>query len=266
MYTVQALFAQAFLIPQGKGGAMQFSIPLDTDVDVYDRLHSMSPELQQIVTGLAGEAYREDEVLNYFACGRGVPGITVYMNILLQLALRYGWVNVIVDAFGQPISAAFWLGPGQTHIPLPYQVWLLVRHAWRVTGVRYLPRMLFDLAALDRAHHQAMRACGFDHCQHIYLLTIVTREDRRGEGLAARIMQPVWQRCDETGTFAYLEAAGERNAQAHYPRYGFRAFCEVPLWQLGMTYPAMVRVPQLSASASPRPPSPRLAGQLRLVE
>lgn len=249
---------------------MQFRIPLNNNSDVYDQQRPMPPELQQAVAGLAGEAYRDDEVLNCFACGKGVPGITIYMAILLQLALRYGWVNVATDLFGQPLSAAFWLGPGHTQVPLWYQAWLLVRHAWRVTGLRYLPRMLFDLAALDRAHHQAMGMCGFDHTNHVYLLTIVTRADCRGEGLAARIMQPVWEACDQTGTFAYLEAAGERNAYVHYPRYGFRAFCEVPLWHLGMTYPAMVRVPEsrqpLAPPQLPSPPLRPATGRLHLVK
>lgn len=241
---------------------MNFRIPRSDDFVIYDRFQPMSRELQQTVAALAAEAYRDDEVLSYFACGKGVPGITRYMQILLQVALRYGWVSVIHDAAGDPLAAAFWLGPGQTRLPLWYQVWLLVSQAWRVTGLRYLPRMVFDLCALDRAHRQAMLACGLNHTNHVYLLTIVTRADQRGQGLAARMMVPVWQVCNESGVFAYLEASGERNAYVHYPRYGFRAFCQVPLWKLGMTYPAMVRVPERSA-LQPVPPATRAT--LRLV-
>jgi GNAT superfamily N-acetyltransferase len=199
-------------------------------------------------------------VLNYLACGKGVVGITTYMMILLRLALRYGWINVIHDSLGRPISAAFWLRPGCTRISMWYQLYLLVRYGWRVTGLRHLPRMIFDLGALERAHTQAMRACGLTHVNHVYLLTIVTREDRRGEGLAARIMRPAWDECDRTGTYAYLEASGERNALRHYPKYGFRMFCEVPLWQLSMLYPAMVRTPE-----EPPPPSPNGRPHLRLA-
>ena len=236
---------------------MNFRIPHRSDCVIYDRFQPMPSEMQQAVAVLAGEAYADDEVLNYFACGKGVSGITRYMQILLRIALRYGWVSVIHDAAGEPVAAAFWLGPGQTRIPLWYQVWLLVSQAWRVTGLRHLPRMVFDLCALDRAHHQAMLACGFDHSNHVYLLTIVTRVDQRGRGLAAQLMVPVWQACDESGMFAYLEAAAERNAHVHYPRYGFREFAPVPLWQLGFTYPAMVRVPERSTQ-SPELPATRI--------
>ena len=66
--------------------------------------------------------------------------------------------------------------------------------------------------AVTRPHHPSEPAW--------YLGTIGTRPERRGHGLAAAVLGPVLQRCDDDGTIAYLETSSTLNERL-YERLGF---------------------------------------------
>ncbi|NXY97791.1 GNAT family N-acetyltransferase [Streptomyces sp. BR123] len=56
--------------------------------------------------------------------------------------------------------------------------------------------------------------------EHEYLLMIAVAPGRQGEGLGARLMRPVLERCDREGVPAYLEASSERSMRL-YERLGW---------------------------------------------
>jgi GNAT superfamily N-acetyltransferase len=64
-------------------------------------------------------------------------------------------------------------------------------------------------------------------CYHLQWLGVVPEHQRRG--LGSRLLTPVLEQCDATGTPAYLEATSRRNAGL-YARHGFevRAIIEAP--------------------------------------
>jgi GNAT superfamily N-acetyltransferase len=71
---------------------------------------------------------------------------------------------------------------------------------------------------------------------HWYLNVIATLPDRQGQGLGARILEPVLTRCDRDGVGAYLESSNPRNMTL-YRRMGFVQTGELPLPDGPSLYP-----------------------------
>jgi len=201
---------------------------------------TLTPAKKRELAELAARAYSNSEVLNYFACGTGQAGIVLYMEMLIEVAMEFGWVvsNEEVTA------AAFWVAPGQ-QVSMISAIRIFWYRIYQVTGWKLLPRMIYDLLAMDKIHNEIM-----DGKSHAYLLTVVTEPGHMGNKLASQLLRPVWDLCDRKGYWAYLESDDsdptlkQLNSDI-YRHYGFEEVGPVKLWDQSLwnKYPAMVQKP-----------------------
>lgn len=120
-------------------------------------------------------------------------------------------------------GAALWAPPGhwredfrQSLRMLPMLPVLLPRIARSTRAVREIER-----------HHPVS--------PHYYLSVVGSDPKKQGEGIGSALLLPMLQRCDETGTAAYLESSKESNL-SFYARHGFAVSERIelpdgpPLW------------------------------------
>jgi GNAT superfamily N-acetyltransferase len=84
-----------------------------------------------------------------------------------------------------------------------------------------------------------------------YLQLIGVVPERQGVGLGSALLAPVLERCDATGTPAYLEASTAGNRRL-YERHGFEVVGELALPDDGPTVWPMWREPATAAGPRPR--------------
>lgn len=129
------------------------------------------------------------------------------------------------------VGAALWLPPGRWQVP-PFVLLRQLPHLSSIFG----RRTALLLRGSRRLEHHHPRS------PHWYLPLVGVATASQGRGIGTALLAPVLQRCDDTGTPAYLEATCARNRDL-YARHGFRVQQEVrlpegpPLW-------AMWREPQ----------------------
>ncbi|WP_162683453.1 GNAT family N-acetyltransferase [Rhodobacteraceae bacterium DSL-40] len=103
-------------------------------------------------------------------------------------------------------------------------------------------------ASVPASRHEAVfavfKAMGHTHPEdpHWYLPVMGVVPERQGQGLGTALMRPVLERCDATGTLAYLEATTERS-RALYARLGFEQTDTILVADCPPIYP-MVRQPR----------------------
>ena len=106
-------------------------------------------------------------------------------------------------------GAAIWLPPGKAH-PTAWEQLRMAPVVVRLAG-RRTPRLLSCLAAMEARHPRD---------EHWYLPLFAVAPTMQRRGLGSRLLGPVLDRCDATGTPAYLEATSPVNRRL-YERCGF---------------------------------------------
>jgi GNAT superfamily N-acetyltransferase len=141
---------------------------------------------------------------------------------------RSGELRVAEDD-GEVCGVAVWYPPGGVRNP---------------TG----PAMNDALAALDDGDLDRLRALGEatkDHAPsepHFYLWLMAVAPEKRGAGIGGAFLTSVLDICDESQTFAFLEATRPENRRL-YERYGFEVTGEIRL-PGGLAKWPMTRPPQ----------------------
>ncbi|MEQ5872093.1 GNAT family N-acetyltransferase [Sagittula sp. NFXS13] len=103
-------------------------------------------------------------------------------------------------------------------------------------------------ASVPASRHEdvfaVFEAMGHTHPKepHWYLPVMGVAPERQGRGLGTALMRPVLERCDTTGSIAYLEATTERS-RALYARLGFEQTGTIRAADCPPIYP-MVRQPR----------------------
>lgn len=114
------------------------------------------------------------------------------------------------------VAAAVWTPPGAQ--PTEEQMVELAPLLAEATGE--YARTLFEMLALmDEKHPKE---------PHFYLFLLGTRPGWQSQGIGSALLRAVLDRCDETGTPAYLEASSEGN-KGLYLRHGFDVIDELQL-------------------------------------
>ena len=110
---------------------------------------------------------------------------------------------------GDGLGAALWAPPGADPIPDHHQEWF-ERHMGTILGAD--ADRAAEIDALLEEHHPQ------DPCYFLQLIGVVP--EQQGRGVGARLLAPVLEACDATGTPAYLEATSPDNRRL-YARHGF---------------------------------------------
>ena len=137
----------------------------------------------------------------------------MFSGLFLRAAEAHDEIHTTHERAG----AAIWLPPGHAHL----SVWQQLRYMptmMRIGGLD-LPRLLRCVAVVDAKHPTE---------PHYFLNFLGTEPSRQGEGIGSALLRAVLDRCDATGTPAYLVATSERNRPL-YERHGFRVTDEIQL-------------------------------------
>lgn len=106
-------------------------------------------------------------------------------------------------------GACMWMLPGQV---AEFGLGDYLALGWQTLvhcGPHSVKRVVKTGAAMDSRH---------PHFEHAYLFSIGVRPSAQGKGLGRKLIQPVLDACDRTGTIAYLENSNPANT-------GFYASC-----------------------------------------
>lgn len=162
------------------------------------------PSEQHSVAKILSVALAEDPMLNYLTSKAADvrDAMEVYFRFCFQSTnLRH------VEAGGH--AAALWVAPG-------FRVSVLselkmVPDIIRKLGFASVPICLKTLIAMDRMHPKE---------PHYYLMVTGVVPEKRNQGLGARLLLPVLDRCDREKVGAYLETSNPLN-HSFYERLGF---------------------------------------------
>ncbi|MDI3385937.1 GNAT family N-acetyltransferase [Streptomyces sp. B-S-A8] len=155
---------------------------------------------------LLDEAFQYDPVSSWVfpdeTHRRKVHG--AFMGVFLDVALGEGWVDITEDG----AAAALWL---QVSAGVPEEEDGTPARMREIADpenerAELVGRLTGAVHPHDRAHH--------------YLLLIAATPERQGKGLGTALLTSVLERCDRTGSPAYLEASSERSREL-YERLGF---------------------------------------------
>ncbi|MEV0428246.1 GNAT family N-acetyltransferase [Micromonospora sp. NPDC050495] len=133
---------------------------------------------------------------------------TGYMKLMLNLGIRYGWVDVTDDLSG----AAIWYRRDDTPSHVPDHVYGLQE----ATG-RHAARFLL-LDAMFQARHP--------HVPHWYLAYIGVHPAAQSRRIGSALLAHAHEALDRENMPAYLEASDPRNRDL-YARHGYKA--ETPM-------------------------------------
>jgi ribosomal protein S18 acetylase RimI-like enzyme len=195
--------------------------------------HAHAADIPQLIRTLTS-AFREDPVTCWMfdEAGSRLPKLTRWMGFVLEVGLTRG--HLYAAAEGKAVS--LWSAPdvnvfddhsGARMVSLLQE--LIGERAGSVLGP--LARVL-GLRPITKPH--------------FYLFMLGTHAEHQGQGLGARVLDPVLGRCDEQAIPAYLESSNPRNLP-FYRRHGFEIVERVPLAENGPVLHTMWRPP------SPRP-------------
>ena len=180
------------------------------------------------------------------------------LRSFFALQLRHAYLpRGEVYTTDEQVAAALWIPPGARKLSL--------LHA--VAHLKLIP-MLGERLALTR---EIARLLGSLHPEqrHYYLGTIGTDPKEQGRGIGSRLVRPVLDRCDRTGTLAYLECSSEAHL-GFYRSHGFEVTDSLGLPAGGPTLWLMRREPAGTIAhddgrLTRRPTSvPRIANGLHL--
>lgn len=114
------------------------------------------------------------------------------------------------------VGAAVWLPPGGQ--PTDEEMAELAPALADATG-EYAGALFEILGLMDEKHPKE---------PHFYLFLLGTRPQWQSQGIGSALLRAVLERCDATGTPAYLEASSEGNKRL-YLRHGFEVTGELQL-------------------------------------
>jgi len=128
--------------------------------------------------------------------------------------LAYGQKFGVVETDESGGSAATWLPPGQTDMPLRRLVRTpMIQFPFRF-GLRGAIRFISMMGMTDKAHKRIAPG------EHWYLLGLATHPDLQGKGIGSALMEAGHKIADESNLPCYLETGTEYDI-AFYSKRGY---------------------------------------------
>lgn len=188
-----------------------------------------------LLGAITADAFRDDP-FNRWLFGGFDPMHRTFTNLARHIYAPNGFCQILQEK-DRGLAAAMWLLPGDKPEARPGG---LLRTYWGLLASGGLGALKRGKAAGDAmaAHHPAE--------PHAYLFTVGVAGAGRGRGLGRRLLAPVLDACDRTGTMAYLENSNPANHR-FYTGLGFE---RVELFHAAPDSPpleAMRRLPRTGA-------------------
>jgi ribosomal protein S18 acetylase RimI-like enzyme len=151
---------------------------------------------------------------------------------MLRYCSLYGTMYSLPSLEG----AACWLPPGQTEITIGR----ILRSGLIGMPLRMGPAAYMRMSAYMERSNELRRRNSPD--AHWYLWVLGVDLPHQGKGIGGRLIRPVLEQADASGTVCYLETETERNL-AFYARHGFRVVADATFPRLDVRTWSLVREP-----------------------
>jgi GNAT superfamily N-acetyltransferase len=170
-----------------------------------------------LLSSTLGKAFHDDPVMRWVvpcATARARALTPLFAALVRHHYLAGGGVEVAETDIGIG-AAALWAPPGR---------W----HESRLEMLRMAPSLWWTLRGSRRAFQTVLQAVERVHPEehHWYLGMIGSDPEVRGKGLAHALLRSRLDRCDTSGTPAYLESSNPDNVP-YYQRFGFQVRGEI---------------------------------------
>lgn len=172
-------------------------------------VRTVGSESVDTLAAITADAFRDDP-FNSWLFGSFDPMQRTFANLARHIYAPNGFCQVLNEE-GEDRAAAMWLMPGDNQdAPLAGTL----QTYWGLLASGGLGALKRGKAAGDAMakHHPAQK--------HAYLFTVGVASAGRGRGLGRRLVDPVLEACDRTGTMAYLENSNPANRR-FYASLGF---------------------------------------------
>ena len=185
------------------------------DIAPADGIDTVGVEQVAALGAITADAFRDDP-FNRWLFGGFDPMHRTFTNLARHVYAPNGLCQILQDE-GQALAAAMWLLPGDKPDATSAG---MARTYWGLFASGGLGALKRGKAAGDAmaAHHPAE--------PHVYLFTVGVTGAGRGRGLGRRLITPVLEACDRTGTMVYLENSNPAN----HPFYASLGFERVELF------------------------------------
>ena len=185
--------------------------------------------------GVLVRAFRDDPVLTFFLHnpGRRTMAFRAFFGNIVRAHLRFGHVYAALVE-NQVAGVAVWRPPeagGET-----------LRDRVRALSTQLLVRSLFPRTAGDLFRGFEATIALHPRAPHWYLFFMGVDVDLQGRGVGSRLLAPVLELADRTGTLCYLETPFPRT-HAFYRRLGFEISSESHPFRGAPTVWTMTRHP-----------------------
>ena len=180
-----------------------------SDIAPVEGIHTVGRESVTALADITADAFRDDP-FNRWLFGGFEPMRRTFANLARHIYTPNGFCQILQED-GEGRAATMWLMPGDKPDATPLGMLktysaLLASGGW---GALMRGKAAGDAMA---KHHPAE--------PHAYLFTVGVASAGRGRGLGRRLIEPVLDACDHTGTMAYLENSNPANRR-FYASLGF---------------------------------------------
>ncbi|MGB5485146.1 GNAT family N-acetyltransferase [Parasphingorhabdus sp.] len=180
-----------------------------SDIAPVHGIRTVGRESVASLAAITADAFRDDP-FNRWLFGGFDPMQRTFANLARHIYAPGGFCQILKDE-GEDRAAAMWLMPGD-------------KADATLTGTLQTYWGLFasgGLGALKRGKAAGEAMAKHHPTQlHAYLFTVGVASAGRGRGLGRRLVEPVLEACDRTGTMAYLENSNPANRR-FYASLGF---------------------------------------------
>ena len=206
------------------------------------QLEQMEPAILQLperrvrqAVDILVTAFRDDPVLTFFLNNpsRRTLAFRAFFANIVRAHLRFGHVYAAVLE-DRVAGVAVWRPPGAGGETLRDRV--------RTLSAQLLVRSLFPRTAGDLFRGFAATIALHPRAPHWYLFFMGVDVDLRGRGIGSKLVAPVLDLADRTGTLCYLETPFPRT-HAFYQRQGFEISSESHPFRGAPTLWTMTRHP-----------------------
>ena len=209
-----------------------------SDIAPVEGINTVGPESVAKLAAITADAFRSDP-FNRWLFGGFDPMHRTFANLARHIYAPNGFCQILNEK-GEDLAAAMWLMPGDKPDAKPSGM-LQTYWGLLVSG---------GLGALKRGK-AAGDAMAMHHPKepHAYLFTVGVASAGRGRGLGRRLIAPVLDACDHTGTIVYLENSNPANRR-FYASLGFE---RVELFHATPDSPPLEAMHRLPGAASLSP-------------
>lgn len=180
-----------------------------SDIAPVQGIKTVGMESVAALAEITADAFRDDP-FNRWLFGGFDPMQRTFANLARHIYVPNGYCQLLSDD-GATRAAAMWLLPGDSsEAPLAG----MLQTYWGLFASGGMGALKRGKAAGDAMakHHPTE--------PHAYLFTVGVASAGRGRGLGRRLLEPVMDACDRSGTMAYLENSNPANRR-FYASLGF---------------------------------------------